>query len=390
MIINTHLVSNLISECKHRFGMPDLVVRAPGRINLLGEHTDYNGGFVLPAAIDKSIYIAFVKRTNQLIELASIDFQDDFTGTTQHLEKSAKGWPNYVLGVVDQLQMKALFPGGFQAMICSDLPVGAGLSSSAALECAALVGLNELFGFNLTKMEMISMAQAAENQFIGLQCGIMDPFASIMGKENHLMLLNCGNMNYEYIPGDFSELEIILLDTGVKHSLASSAYNQRRQECANALAAIQQIYPNTQNLSVSTPVQVKACLSPGSTEFTRALYVVEENIRLLAAVEDIRQKNWKAFGEKMFTTHAGLRDLYEVSCSEADLLVSEAQQYSQVLGARMMGGGFGGCTIQLVQKAQAEAYIQSIRKKYQQAFNRALIDYRVQLSNGAEIVSNRM
>jgi len=385
MNIASGLVSNLLVEFQQRFGMPELVVRAPGRINLLGEHTDYNDGFVLPAAIDKSIYIAFSKRSDSLIELLSIDFQDVFTCSLQNFQKSVKEWPNYVLGVVEQLQKKDLFPGGFQAVICSDLPIGAGLSSSAAFECAALVGLNEMFGFGLQKLEMVSMAQAAENQFIGLQCGIMDPFASIMGKENQLILLNCGNLNYEYIPADFSELEIILLDTGVKHSLASSAYNQRRQECANALHAIQQKYRDILSLSEATLHQVQACLSSGSNEYKRALYVVEENERLLGAVDNLKQKNWKAFGEKMFATHAGLRDLYEVSCSEADFLVSEAAQHTQVLGARMMGGGFGGCTIQLVQKEQADAFIQSTQKKYKQVFDRALIHYRVQLSNGASI-----
>lgn len=386
MITNTSLVAHLLSEFQQRFGMPELIVRAPGRINLLGEHTDYNDGFVLPAAIDKSIYIVLSKYSDQLIELVSIDYQDDFSCAVQNSEQSAKGWPNYVLGVIEQLHKRALFPGGFRAVIGSDLPVGAGLSSSAALECATLVGLNALFGFSLQKLDMVKMAQAAENQFIGLQCGIMDPFASIMGRENQLILLNCGNLNYEYIPGNFSELEIVLLDTGVKHSLASSAYNQRRLECETALHAIQQLYPDVLSISAASLNQVRECVKHGSSAYKRALYVVEENSRLLAAVENLKQNDWQSFGEKMFATHAGLRDLYEVSCAEADFLVNEAAQYSEVLGARMMGGGFGGCTIQLIKKGQADAFIQSARAKYEQFFNRALIDYRVQLSDGAAIL----
>jgi galactokinase len=233
---------------------------------------------------------------------------------------------------------------------------------------------------------MVTMAQAAENSFIGLQCGIMDPFASMFGKENELIKLNCSNLDYTYLPFHFPDVEMVLLDTGVKHSLAGTEYNLRREECQAGLEKIQEKFPLVPFLSAATMEQVNLSIPADTIINRRCTYVVQENSRLLAAAENLKNQDIISFGQKMYATHAGLRDLYAVSCPEADFLVKEAQLSNQVIGARMMGGGFGGCTLNLISTAEVAPFIATITHQYHHQFNRNLVSYRVKLSAGASVI----
>ena len=244
-----------------QFGEPDYIVRSPGRINLIGEHTDYNLGFVLPAAIDKAVYIAIGKRPDNAIHLFAGDLHESFESSLNVLQPSAQHWSNYILGVAEQL-IKADHPiEGFNAVIIGDVPLGAGLSSSAAVECATVFALNELFQLGLDKLTMVKAAQKAEHEFAGVKCGIMDQFASMFGKHDHVIQLDCRSLAYKHIPFRMKGIKIVLFDTGVKHSLASSAYNKRREECEEGVALIQQRYTEVKSLRDATIEMVETCLA---------------------------------------------------------------------------------------------------------------------------------
>ncbi len=337
------ILSSIKEKFQQHFGTPGLIVRSPGRINLIGEHTDYNLGFVLPAAIDKAIYIAISKRDDAEIHLYAGDLEQSFETTTTTLQPSDKQWPNFILGVTDQLIKAGHTIGGFNAVVMGDVPLGAGLSSSAAVECATAFALNTLFGLGLDKKSMVLFSQKAENEFVGLQCGIMDMFASMFGKKEHVIRLDCRSLDYAYMPFDTTDISILLFDTGVKHSLASSEYNLRRQECEEGVRIIHEKYPEVQSLRDATSEMVNECLSTGDqVVYRRCKYMVEEIQRLQDACTDLINHDMISFGKKMFITHDGLSKLYEVSCPEADGLVDMVRNNDAVLGARMMGGGFGG------------------------------------------------
>lgn len=375
--------SVITQSFREKYNEEPVLFRSPGRVNLIGEHTDYNNGFVLPAAIDKAVYVAISKRDDGLFNWFAYDLNENYEGSIEDVVISKKGWPNYLLGVVDQLQKAGYSPGGFNVVIGGDVPNGAGMSSSAAVECAIIFALNDLYNFGIDKISMVKMAQKAEHVFAGVMCGIMDQFASMMGKAGHVIKLDCRSLDYEYVPFAFDDIEIVLFDTKVKHSLASSEYNTRRQECEAGVAIIKENHPEVESLRDADISMVEKYLQGRGKVYDRCKFVVEEIKRLQDACEDLKHNNLEAFGDKMFATHDGLSKLYEVSCPELDFLAEFAKEEPAILGARMMGGGFGGCTINLIKKETVEDVAVRISKKYKAHFNIDTEVYRTSASNGA-------
>jgi galactokinase len=368
-----------------------LIVKSPGRINLIGEHLDYNGGFVLPAAIDKYLFSITAIRDDFDIHLYSIDqsqaYQLKRTDQESPISRSELGWPDFVLGVVDQLSKAGKKMSGFDMAITGNVPTGAGVSSSAAFECAVIFALNELFQLGLSKLEMVLLAQKAENEFVGVQCGIMDQFASVFGKKNQVIKLNCNTLEYEYVPFITSNTKLVLFDTHVKHSLASSAYNQRRKECEIGLSLIKANNASVACLADASIQMVNDCIPDNLKEVKqRSSYVVEEAARIKMACIDLSNNDLNAFGKKMYATHEGLRNQYEVSCVELDFIVDTCLTYPEVIGARMMGGGFGGCVIALINKDSIESISLKVGVAYQKEFNLEMGVIEVEIEDGTTII----
>jgi galactokinase len=372
----------------HEFNEEPIIVRSPGRVNLIGEHTDYNNGFVLPAAIDLAIYIAISKREDSKCKIFAFDLDDYFEFDLNDINKAEKNWPNYLLGVIDQLQKNKYCINGFNCVFGGTIPIGAGLSSSAALEAGLIFSLNKLYDLNIEKIDMVGMAQKAENEFVGVNCGIMDQFINIFGKEGNVLQIDCRSLDYKYFPFIFNDVSVVLFNTKVSHSLASSEYNQRRKECSNGVGVIQKDYPDVESLrdvTIEMLESYKDKLDP--IVYRRCKYAVEENIRLLNACESLLKKDLKTFGNYMYQTHDGLSKDYEVSCPELDFLVEQSKQFSSVYGARMMGGGFGGCTINLVENSSIDEVVNIISKVYQEKFGKEPGVYITHISNGTELIN---
>ena len=343
-------------------------VRSPGRINMIGEHTDYNYGFVLPTAIDRSIDLHFRNNASENIcNIYSKTYNKSFSFNLRKVSKSENSWENYVLGVVSEVQERGKNLKGFDCIIESNLPVGAGISSSAALEGGIAFGLNELFDLNLERQTMAELSRDAEHNYVGTKCGIMDQYASILSKKDHLILLDCQSLKATYVPAKFEGHMILLLNTMVSHNLADSEYNTRRKECEEVVRIISEKYPDVKSLR-DVDVEMLKEFDLSETHLKRASYVIHENERVLAAVDAVQNGDLKTFGELMYRSHQGLRDNYEVSCKELDFLVDYASQFEEVKGARMMGGGFGGCTINLLKEDFVEEFISKASEAYLKKF----------------------
>ena len=363
---------------------PSIKVASPGRINLIGEHTDYNNGFVMPTAIDKKIYFEFKENgTDSTCRIYSATYNAYLEFDHNNLSISEKSWENYVLGVTNEIKVLGKSLKGFDCIIKSDLSTGAGISSSAALECGFASGLNALFDLGLIKVEITQLSQKAEHNFVGNKCGIMDQYASVMSKQDHIILLDCESLHAEYIPADFKSCKLLLLNTNVSHNLADSEYNTRRQECEAAVEMIQKKYPEVKSLrdvNLEMLEEFKARLE--GKQYQRARYVIEENERVINATTAIKAGELNEFGGLMYGSHDGLQHDYEVSCPELDFLVEFSRDKDYIYGSRMMGGGFGGCTINLIEADKIDEYVAEAAEAYFEKFNIKLDTIAVSPSEG--------
>ena len=358
---------------------------SPGRINLIGEHTDYNGGFVFPGAIDKGMLAEIKPNGTGKVRAFSIDLDDyaEFGLTEEDAPKAS--WARYIFGVCREIIKRGGEIQGFDTTFAGDVPLGAGMSSSAALESTCAFALNELFDLNIDKFELAKIGQSTEHNYCGVNCGIMDQFASVFGQKGHLIRLDCRSLEYKYFPFDpeSAGYKLVLLDSVVKHELASSAYNKRRQSCERVVVAIKRNHPEVDFLRDATMEmlnEVKADVT--AEDYMRAEYVIEEIQRVLDVCDALEKGDYETVGEKMYGTHHGMSKLYEVSCEELDFLNDIAKECG-VTGSRVMGGGFGGCTINLVKADKYDAFVKKAFAEYAKKFGHEPKLYNVVISDGA-------
>ena len=363
---------------------PEVVVRAPGRVNLIGEHTDYNDGFVLPAAIDRSIDFAGRKRADRLVRVHSLDFDAAVEFSLDDIQKDSKNrWSNYIRGVSKYLEEDGHRLSGADMILGGNVPREAGLSSSAAVEVGTAVFWKNLLRLELAPVYLVKLARRAENQFVGVPCGIMDQFISALGRENHALFLDCRDLSYRHVPLR-DDVKIVVCNSGVKRALAQSEYEVRLNQCRQAVAQIASTVRPVKSLRDVTPADLEAARPVLSDVlFRRARHVVTEDQRVLEAVQVLESGDIKRFGELMNASHVSLRDDYEVSSKELDVLVELAWKQPGVLGARMTGAGFGGCTVNLVHQEAAESFAEAIRRGYQDTLGLKSEIYICKASQGA-------
>lgn len=382
------LTQSLTATFRAQFNADPILICSPGRVNLIGEHTDYNEGFVLPAAIDKAIFLAVGPRSDNQLHFLATDLQQTYTGSTDALTKT-ETWADYLLGVIDQFQKAGLAVGGMNVVFGGTIPIGSGLSSSAALENGVGLALSELFNNGqVDRLDLVRLSKKAENQFVGVQCGIMDMFASMMGRANHVIKLDCRSLDYAYAPINMEGVRIVLCDSRVKHSLAESEYNTRRAECEAGVQLVRAAEGDTIHSlrDVTMPMLDKYVKEQEPLLYRRCAYVIQENNRLLEAVTHLESGNLDAFGQLMYGSHEGLSRMYEVSCPELDILVDIARTIPGVLGGRMMGGGFGGCTINLVKAESLENFTAVMKEQFLARTGTETLLHVCQTQNGTHVL----
>ncbi len=372
-------------------GSPELTVTAPGRVNLIGEHTDYNNGFVLPMAVSRGIAIAGRERKDSKILLYSADYQESENFSLDSIRPDfSRPWANYFKGVALMMRKNGLSLSGWEAVIKGDLPQGAGLSSSAALEVAGAVFLQKLFNLGLEDLDLVRLAQQAENEFVGVHCGIMDQFASYMGGKDHALFLDCLSLEYDWVPLG-PEIKVVVFNTGVKRELASSEYNERRRQCQEGVRQFSGLLPHIKSLrDVSLCDFEKYQDRLDSVTMKRCRHVISENQRVLETVEALKAKNFERVKTLFRESHESLRDDYEVSCHELDVLVELAQEHPLQKGSRMTGGGFGGCTVHLVPSEEqvVENFISFVADGYEKRIGQKPESYIFTPSAGAKFLNN--
>jgi len=386
---DSELINRIRNEFSKRYGDNGdaVITRSPGRINLIGEHTDYNNGFVLPSAIDRAIYLEVAPGIDHRARVRSLDLDQTVEFDVGRPERSELGWANYLIGVVEQLNRGGHKIGGFDCVFAGDIPIGAGMSSSAAIEAGLGFTLDRIFDLGIERVEMAKIAQRAENEFVGVRCGIMDQIANLLSRGGSALRLDCRSLQYEYVPFTGNDLKFVLCDTGVKHDLALSEYNARRAQCETGVEIIRRRFPEIRSLrdvDIRRLDDVRSDL--GQTVYNRCRFVIEENSRVVNACESLGSGDFVSFGEALYKSHEGLRDMYEVTCKELDVLVDTAAEIGGVLGARMMGGGFGGCTLNLVRNSAVDDFKNEIRESYNRATGLSAKIYECKLTPGTEVV----
>ena len=378
-----------VDDVRNRFktkfnGAEGNVYAAPGRINLIGEHTDYNGGYVFPGAVDKGMIAEVRPNGTSKVKAFAIDLYEDAEFDLNDPEGPKASWARYIYGICREMQERGVDVKGFDTAFSGDVPLGSGISSSAALESCYAFAINDLYGDNkVEKVELAKAGQATEHKYIGVNCGIMDQFASVFGKKDSLIRLNCQTMEYDYFPFNPKGYRLVLLNSMVKHELASSAYNDRRRSCETVLALIQQQYPEVESLSDASYDMLDVVKSQVSDEdYHCAKYVIDERERVLAVSNALTEGDYETVGQKMYETHQGLSKDYKVSCEELDCLNDIARECG-VTGSRIMGGGFGGCTINLVKEDLYDSFIATAKKKYMEKYGKEPLVYDVVIGDGA-------
>ncbi len=383
--MNEELIRKIKTAFQEKFETSPLMISSPGRINLIGEHTDYNEGFVFPAAIDKGIVAAIGQSNSKSCTAFALDALESYEFSLNDLQPIPNGnWRNYVIGVVAEIQKKGIEVKPFNVVFAGDIPKGAGLSSSAALENSIVFGLNELFQLNLSKHEMIYISQQAEHNYVGVRCGIMDQYASMFGQENHALLLDCRTQEAVPYKLDFKDYQLMLINTNVSHNLVDAEYNDRRNVCEKVAALL-----NISFLRDATEEglkQIQSQLDPD--EYQKALYILQENNRVLKVAKMIEDQNLEALGSLLYEAHHGAQHQFKISCPELDFLVEQAKSHQSVLGARMMGGGFGGCTINIVHRDAIASYSKEISEVYYHNYGKHCSIYLVKLSQGTHIIKS--
>jgi galactokinase len=381
--MNPILIENIKKTFKKKFGQVSVLVYSPGRINLIGEHTDYNEGFVFPAAINKGIVAAFSESSTNFCTIFAFDKNEKYTFSLENIQPIKNGnWRNYLVGVVAEILKIAKNIEPFNIVFGGDIPDGAGLSSSAALENSIVFGLNELFNLNLSKSEMILISQKAEHNFAGVRCGIMDQYASMFGIENHALLLDCRTKEAMTFNIDFNDYQLVLINSNISHNLAEAEYNDRRNVCEKVASLL-----NIKALRDATEeslLNIKSKIS--EDDFQKALYIIQENKRVLKAANFIKDKNIFALGNLLFEAHKGAQTQFKISCPELDFLVKRAEENPNVIGSRMMGGGFGGCTLNIISKNAVELFTKNASEAYFKKFGIECSIYFIELSKGTHLI----
>lgn len=372
-------------------GEQRVYARAPGRVNLIGEHTDYNKGLVLPGAIDKYMYFGAVKNNKLAISATAIDRDEHIDIDLNNLKMTPYLWANFLVGILLECRKMGIQLSGFDCAFTSEVPIGAGMSSSSALECAFLVGVNELYSMDVDNWSLINMSQSSNHNFLGIKGGILDQFAALFGKEDQILLLDCDTLMYTPATIPSSKYSWLLINSCVKHNHLTSGYNTRVEECLQAVRDIQVVYPGVNHLShVVDETDLDKIRFSSSTVEKRARYIIQENDRVRKFVQALQDNNLNECGRLLYASHQGLSQQYEVSCVELDFLVNEIRKEDRALGARMMGGGFGGCTINLVETEAIPDIKKNIKHAYMQEYGRMPEFYNVKISEGAGILDASM